>query len=117
MTAVALSPVFLSFLLLAAHFYRSQNLLLAGVSLAFLVLLVLRRPWVVRVLQVALVLGALEWLRTLAMLVMERTAMGQPYWRLALILGTVAGLTALSGLVFRSARLRGCFTIASAASR
>lgn len=116
MIFVNLSPVGLSFLLLAAHFYRGHNLLLVGVLLALLALLALRQRWVPRVQQAALLLGALEWLRTLAMLVMERSAMGQAYLRLALILGAVAALTALSGLVFRAVRVRAFYQVGSALS-
>jgi predicted transcriptional regulator len=53
-----------------------------------------------------LLLGALEWLRTAAMLVQQRLALGTPWLRLAIILGVVALLTAAAALVFRSARLR-----------
>ncbi len=115
MTFVTLSPVCLSFLLLAAHFYRAHNLLLTGVMLVLLALLALRRRWVPRVLQAALLLGALEWLRTLALLAMERSAMGQPYLRLALILGTVALLTAASALVLRNERVRRHFGVGTPA--
>ena len=59
-----------------------------------------------RLFQVLLVLGALEWLRTLYLLAAMRIAWDQPWTRLAVILGTVALLTALSGLVFRSRKLK-----------
>jgi len=106
MIFVTLGPVWLSLLVLAAHFYRAQNLLLAVVSLLPLALLLARKSWAARVSQVALGLGALEWLRTLAVLVQERAAMGQPWMRLALILGAVAVLSALATLVFRHAKVR-----------
>ena len=68
--------------------------------------LLLRRAWVPRLFQVVLLLGAAEWLRTLYLFAAERVAFGQPWTRLALILGGVALFTALSGLVFRSRGLR-----------
>lgn len=117
MTFVNLSPVWLSFLLLAAHFYRAHNLLLTGALLVLLALLALRKPWVPRVALAALLLGALEWLRTLALLVLERSAMGQPYLRLALILGSVATLTAASALVLRNERVRRHFGASTPAPR
>jgi len=113
MIFVTLSPVLLSLLLLAAHFYRAQNLLLAVAALLSLALLLTRKPWAARAVQVALGLGALEWLRTLAVLVQERSAMGQPWLRLALILGAVATFSALSTLVFRHPRVRARFGLQS----
>ncbi|OIQ72316.1 hypothetical protein GALL_460580 [mine drainage metagenome] len=109
MTFAYLSPAALSFLLLAAHFYRANQFLLVAVPLLMLALMALRRRWVPLVLQLALVLGSLEWLRTLVELVMERRAFGQPFLRLSLILGGVALAALLSCLVFRAARLRAHF--------
>lgn len=76
MTFVVFSPVCLSLLVLAAHFYRAQMLALSVLSMVLMALLWLRRGWVPVLLQLALALGALEWLRTLVMLVMERSALG-----------------------------------------
>ncbi len=59
-------------------------MLLTLVSMALPLVLLVRRPWVPRLFQVVLVLGALEWVR------------------MAVILGMVAALTASSALVFRS---------------
>ena len=50
--------------------------------------------------QALLVLGALEWLRALYGLAAMRMAFGEPWTRLAFILGAVALFTGLSGLVF-----------------
>lgn len=101
-----LLPVMLSLLLLGAHFYRAGWPLLTGAAVLLLFLLLLRRAWVPRLLQAVLVLGALEWLRTLYGLAAMRIAFGEPWTRLALILGGVALFTAVSGLVFRSRKLR-----------
>jgi hypothetical protein len=64
-------------------------------------LLFVRQPWVARLLQVALVLGALEWIRTLYELVQLRVALGQPFTRMVIILGVVALVTACSALLFQ----------------
>lgn len=96
----------LSSVLLAAHFYRAGQLALAVASLALIALLAVPRRWAARAVQIALVLGALEWLRTLAAFAAERVSAGQPYLRLAVILLAVAAFTAASALVFRNARLR-----------
>jgi hypothetical protein len=87
-------------LLLAAHFYRAGSLLLA-----------VPRAWAGRAVQIALVVGAVEWLRTLAVFAAARVASGQPYLRLTLILLAVAIFTATSAAVFRHPRLRQRFRL------
>ena len=104
----------LALLLLAAHFYRAGGLTLALLSLALLPLLAVPRPWAARTLQVALVVGALEWLRTLAALVAMRLAAGEPYVRLALILAAVAAVTLLAATMFRHRELRARFHLSPA---
>jgi len=106
MNGLKLLPVIFSFLLLAAHFYRSGQVILTGLCIAILALLLLKESWVVRVFQFALLAAALEWLHTLYFLVQIRIESGQPWVRLAVILGAVAVLTALSSLVFRAESLR-----------
>ena len=96
----------LAAILLAAHFYRAGQIVLAALSVAALVLLAIPCAWAARALQVVLVAGALEWLRTLVMFASARMAMGQPYLRLTLILLAVAAFTAASAIVFRQATLR-----------
>lgn len=91
------APV-ISLLLLGAHFFRDGNLLLTAACVALLAVLAVRKPWVPTVLQVALVLGAVEWAWTTFALVQERTALGRPWMRLAVILGAVALVTAGSAL-------------------
>ena len=101
----------LALLLLAAHFYRAGWLSLAVLSVALTLLLAVPRPWAARTLQVALVLGAIEWLRTLAAFAALRMAVGQPYLRLVLILGVVAVFTLLAAWVFQHRALRGRFRL------
>lgn len=96
----------LALLLLAAHFYRAAAWPLVLLTLGLLGLLALRRRWVPRLLQVALLAGAGEWLWTAALLAQQRLALGQPWLRMALILGGVALLTLAAALVFRSAALK-----------
>ncbi|MGB2817660.1 MAG: hypothetical protein WBA53_08160 [Burkholderiaceae bacterium] len=96
----------LAAILLAAHFYRSDQFVLAALSVFALGLLAIPRAWAARALQLVLVAGALEWLRTLAMFASARMALGQPYLRLTLILLAVAAFTAASAIVFRQSALR-----------
>jgi hypothetical protein len=100
-----LLPV-LALMLLAAHFFRAGLLPLAAASALLPPLLAVPRAWAARAMQLALVAGAIEWLRTLAEFAAVRTSMGQPVARLVAILLAVALFTAASALVFRDARLR-----------
>jgi hypothetical protein len=101
-----LLPVLLSTLLIAAHFLRYGNLLLALLCLAVPLLLLVRRPPAVWLVQLALFLAALEWIRTTAVLVAQRSHMGLPWVRLSAILGAVAVFTLGSLFVFLSKTLR-----------
>ena len=75
-------------------------------ALTPLVLLAVRRPWSPRVLQVLLLVGAAEWVRTAAALAEIRLATGMPWVRMVMILGGVTLFTALSAWVFEAAPLR-----------
>jgi len=99
-------PVVLSSIVLAAHFLRSSDIALVVLCLALLALLFFPRRWTARTVQAALVLGTLEWVRTLVLIVQERMAYGTPYTRTAIILGAVAVFTLASTLVFRIRALR-----------
>jgi hypothetical protein len=86
----------LSFLVLAAHFFREGAWPLSIACIALAASLAWRRPWVTRLQQLALASGALVWAWTLFVLVQQRVAFGRPWGRLALILGVVMLLTAAS---------------------
>jgi len=73
----------------------------------------LRQPWVARLVQVALVLGALEWVRTLYELVQVRTALGEPATRMVIILGSVAVVTLVSALLFQSKTMKKVYRLDS----
>ena len=94
-------PVVLSLLVLGAHFMRYGNNVGVAISLALVGLLLLRKAWVARLVQVALLLGALEWCLTLTRLVQMRAAMGEPATRMVIILGVVIVVTAASALLFQ----------------
>jgi asparagine N-glycosylation enzyme membrane subunit Stt3 len=96
----------LACVLLAAHFFRADQLALALASALLPLLLAVPRAWAARTMQVALIIGAIEWLRTLAEFAAVRISMGQPVLRLVAILVAVALFTAASALVFRNSRLR-----------
>jgi hypothetical protein len=109
MTALLLAPAALSLLVLGAHFLRAGQFPLVVLVLVLMALLLVRRNWAGWAVQVALLLGAVEWVRTTLVLIGERAAMGLPYRRMAIILGAVAVVCACSALLFRAARVRGWF--------
>jgi hypothetical protein len=96
----------LSFVLLGAHFWRAGHPHLTLACGVLLVVMTLRRGWALRLAQVGLALGMLEWAWTGLRFVAQRQALGQPWLRLALILGMVALVTGLSAALLSHPRLR-----------
>lgn len=103
---MSLLPILLSLLLLGAHFFRAGNYPLVGAVIVLLVVVWIRKPWVARVLQVALLLGGVEWARSLFEIAQRRMQEGQPYLRLIAILGSVTLITAGSALLFLTRGLK-----------
>ena len=106
MNILRLLPVLISFLLLAAHFLRAGHTLVVFMLLSLLLLLFVKKHWVPWILQLVLLLGAIEWILTLVSVAQLRVELGMPWMRMAIILGAVATFTLLSGLVFRLRALR-----------
>ncbi len=96
-----LAPAVLSMVLLAAHFLRMQNIALMALSLAVVPLVFVKRQWVLRIVQIFLCLGSIEWVRMTVLLVFERKTLGQPYFRMVLILGAVCFFTLSSALFLK----------------
>jgi len=107
-------PVVLSLLVLGAHFLRYGSYIGVLGALLFIALLFLRRPWVARVMQVVLVLGTLEWLRTMYEIAQIRFLHGQPFGRMLVILGIVAAVAFCSALLFQSKTLKAVYGIEKA---
>jgi hypothetical protein len=106
MTILYVASALLSLLVLSAHFLRSGNLIVAFAVLAVGALLAVRAEWAARVVTWTLVIGALEWFRTLAVLVEERRVSGMPYTRLAIILGAVGTYALCTAAMARNGRVR-----------
>ncbi|BBB33642.1 4Fe-4S ferredoxin [Thermotomaculum hydrothermale] len=99
-------PVILSMVILAAHFSRHNIPNLTLFTLFFPLILFSKREWVKKVTLVFLILGFFEWIRTTYILTMVRIQIHQPFIRMIIILVTVAILTLISGLVFKTERLK-----------
>jgi len=109
MTVLLASPIVLSCLVLAAHFLRGGHAAFVAICLALPLLFLVRRPWAGWTITVVLGLGSLEWLVTLIQIAQQRMAMGEPWLRMAAILGTVTLITGASALLPRTRRLAGHF--------
>jgi hypothetical protein len=106
MTFALLLPAVLSLFILAAHFLRAGWIVGVAICMAALVALSIPRRWSMRAVQILLILGTLEWLRVTYFFVGIRAANGLAWTRLAVILGFVAGFTALSAILFETRRVR-----------
>jgi len=97
MQILRLLPAILGPLLLAAHLSRLGAPLGWVVAVALLPLVLIGGSrFAVRVVQLVLIVGGVEWLRTAVRLIGERRAAGQPFLRLLLILGAVIVLDAVA---------------------
>jgi hypothetical protein len=96
----------LAFALLGAHFLRAEAWIAVAVSGGMVLLLLVPRPWAAHLARAALVVGTLEWMRTMIVIAAVRISAGVPAGRMILILVTVAFLTLAAILVFRHPALR-----------
>lgn len=101
-----LLPILLSAVILAAHYMRGGYPLFMLIYLLAPFLLLKKRPWAVRVVQLLMWWGTLEWLITILLLIEERIALNEDWLRMVIILGAVTLLTAGSTFVFRARVMR-----------
>ena len=97
-------PVVLSALLLVAHFKKAGLIPLVILSLLIPLSLFIRKNMVAKIVQIMLILGAIEWIRTTIVIINKRLANGEDWIRVAIILGTVAIFTFCSGMLFSWSR-------------
>jgi len=102
----AMAVAIVALLLLSAHFLRSYAFPLVVLFLLLPWLLAVRRTWAVRIVQVALVFGAFEWITTTVRTLGERRVTGEPVGRMLLIMGGVTGFTLLAALLLETAAVR-----------
>lgn len=105
MTFLSYIPIVLSLLLLAAHFLRYGEKLAVAGALLLLGLLFVRKPWVARTVQVALLAATAEWLRTMLQIALERMHAGVPFVRMVVILSVVTLLALGGALIFQTRRI------------
>lgn len=106
MKLLKLLPVVFSFMLLSAHFYRASMIPIAAICLALPFLLFMKKMWVARLIQIYLIIGALEWFRTLYIIATMRMEHGEPWIRLSIIISVVGLFTGFSALIFQTKELK-----------
>jgi hypothetical protein len=95
----------LMIILLAAHFSRANNDILAVLSLMVPLLLFVKQKWVIDTLEMIAYLSAVVWLYGAYHYIQIRIATGDDWGRLLLIMGAVALFSAWSGYFLRSPKL------------
>lgn len=112
-TAMILAFASLFCVILAAHFLRMGAMSGVLVCLGLPVVAALTRArWALRSLQAVLLLGSVSWIVTAVRLGVERRAAGDPWLRMALILGTVAALSALAAALLNRRSVLESFPLA-----
>jgi hypothetical protein len=106
MLFTCLIPMLFSVLVLAAHFLRTGPMILVMICLIVPLTLFGRRMWALWLVQLFLLLGTAEWLRTLIVLVRDRQAQGEPWLQLVIILGAVAVFTAGAAFLLQAKKVR-----------
>ena len=89
-------------LLFGAHFLREGNTVAVALCLGAPLLFLYRRRWVLIPLQVMAYGASVTWMITLQHIIEQRELAGRTWTAAALILGTVALLTFLAGLLLNS---------------
>jgi hypothetical protein len=113
MNLVLLLPAIVSILLLGAHFYRAGYFILVALTIFLPFILLIRKSWPARIIQTFLIIGSIEWIRTLVLLSTMRQSTGAPWIRLVFILGGVALFTLGSAFTFKSKSLRKRYCLTS----
>jgi hypothetical protein len=104
-----LLPAILSLVVLGAHFLRLGNLVLVALLIACIGLLWVRRPWAAYSVQTILAMGIVVWILTGYGIALIRIQNGEPWIRMAVILGAVAIMALYAILGFRHPRIKAWF--------
>lgn len=101
-----ITHIILCLLLIGAHFLRVGNIILVVILLLSPLLLLLKKPVSARIVQVILLLGSVEWIRTIVMTVRFRIHIQQPWGRYMIIMGSVTFLTIAAAALFNLRNLK-----------
>ena len=90
----------------AAHFFRAGSYAMVALSLATPLLFFYKKRWSLVLLQLAAYGATLNWLIAALLLVQMRQQIGRPWTAAVIILGAVALLTLMAGLLMNSRVMR-----------
>ncbi len=102
-------PYVIMIILLAAHFSRGGNDVLAGFTLLIPFLFLIKQKWVIISLEIIAYLAAFVWLYGAYEYIQVRIAAGDDWIRLLAIMGGVALYTAWVGLFLRSQKIKNIY--------
>ena len=100
-TFTLLLPIILSFLMISAHFYRAGNTVIAVTSLFIPFLLLIKKHYTAKIIQLMLLISSMEWLRTIYQITSIRIKFQMPWLRFTFIMSFVFLLTFLSVFIFK----------------
>ena len=96
MLAVRLLPVFFSTLIFSAHVSRHGAQIIAIIILIILLTLFYKKEITIKIWTVYLIIMAVEWTRTMALIIMGRIQSGQDWTKIPIILGSIILFTLFS---------------------
>ncbi len=99
-------PVIIAFLILGAHFLRGGYLILTVASILVPGLLLVRKRWILTLVQWLAYFGAAIWLYSASVLVQQRIMIGAPWVRMLIILFGVAVFTLFAGYLLTSDNIK-----------
>lgn len=99
-------PYVFMIILLAAHFSRAGNEILAGITLLIPFLLLIKHKWVIYSLEILAYLSSVIWLQGAYQYIQIRVASGDDWVRLLAIMGTVALYSAWTGYFLPSDKIK-----------
>lgn len=100
------TPIFLSTLIISAHFYRNGFAIVSVLCLLAPLLLLVKRRWTPKLITCLLVLFTLEWVRTMLSYIEEYRLLEKSISKLVVILLLVILFTLLSSIVFKSKTMK-----------
>lgn len=98
--------IIIASLILGAHFMKASNYLLTLVYIIAPFILLIKERWSLIALQALMYIGGGVWISTIIVIAQERILYGQPWSRMALILGAIALFTILAGLLLNSPKVK-----------
>lgn len=96
----------ISYLILSAHFFREGEIVLTAVYLFLPFLLFIKNRWSIIFLRIFSYGGVIIWLQTIYVLAFARISMGEPWLKMAIILGAVTVFTLYAGLLLNSKKMK-----------